>query len=181
MNYEALYLYHTCQEIFMGQIRSCPDSPWWRHQMETFSVLLAICAVIKGQWRGTLMFSLICARINGWVNNGEAGDLRRHRAHCYVTVMLCPHGSNATKMKKGRWEAPKMNMWEGFFLISYFLITIIARSLSLVFLAGWFESRAPASLFQPVRLYWFGEFLKKSANYWYCQFLLSNPEGHGHN
>ena len=33
------------------------------------------------------MFSLICAWINGWVNNREAGDLRRHRAHCYVTVM----------------------------------------------------------------------------------------------
>ena len=28
----------------------------------------------KGQWRGALMFSVICARINGWVNNGEAGD-----------------------------------------------------------------------------------------------------------
>ena len=39
----------------------------------------------KGQWRGALMFSLICTRINGWVNNGEAGDLRRHRPlwrHC---------------------------------------------------------------------------------------------------
>ena len=33
------------------------------------------------------MFSLIRARINGWVNNGEAGDLRRHRAHYDVTVM----------------------------------------------------------------------------------------------
>ena len=41
----------------------------------------------KGQWHGALMFSLICARINGWVNNGEAGDLRRHRAHYDVTVM----------------------------------------------------------------------------------------------
>ena len=29
----------------------------------------------KGQWRGSLMFSLICAWINGWVNNREAGDL----------------------------------------------------------------------------------------------------------
>ena len=28
-----------------------------------------------------------CARINGWVNNGEAGDLRRHRAHYDVIVM----------------------------------------------------------------------------------------------
>ena len=35
----------------------------------------------KGQWRGALMFSLICAWIHGWVNNGDAGDLRRHRAH----------------------------------------------------------------------------------------------------
>ena len=33
------------------------------------------------------MFSLICAWINGWVNNREAGDLRRHRAHYYVTVL----------------------------------------------------------------------------------------------
>ena len=40
-----------------------------------------------GQWRGALMFSLICTRINGWVNNGEAGHLRRHRAHYDVTVM----------------------------------------------------------------------------------------------
>ena len=33
----------------------------------------------KGQWRGTLMFSLIYAWINRWVNSREAGDLRRHR------------------------------------------------------------------------------------------------------
>ena len=32
-------------------------------------------------------FSLICARINGWINNGEAGDLRRHCAHYNVIVM----------------------------------------------------------------------------------------------
>ena len=43
----------------------------------------------KGQWCGTLIFSLICARINWWVNNHEAGDLRRHQAHCDVTVMSC--------------------------------------------------------------------------------------------
>ena len=35
----------------------------------------------KGQWRGALMFSLICVWINGWVNNREAGDLKRHRPH----------------------------------------------------------------------------------------------------
>ena len=41
----------------------------------------------KGQWYGALMFSLICVWINGWVNNGEAGDLKRYRAHYNVTVM----------------------------------------------------------------------------------------------
>ena len=48
----------------------------------------------KGQWRGALMFSLICAWINGWVNNREAGDLRRHRAHYDVSVMrsILVHG-----------------------------------------------------------------------------------------
>ena len=30
---------------------------------------------------------LICARINGWVNNREAGDLRCYRGHYDVTVM----------------------------------------------------------------------------------------------
>ena len=70
---------------------------WWRHQMETFSALLALCAgnspvpvnsPHKGQWRGALMFSLICARINDWVNNREAGDLRRHHDHHDVNVMM---------------------------------------------------------------------------------------------
>ena len=34
------------------------------------------------------MFSLICAWMNAWVNNHEAGDLRRHRAHYDVSVMI---------------------------------------------------------------------------------------------
>ena len=41
----------------------------------------------KGQWRTALMFFLICIRISGWVNNREAGDLRRCRAHYDVVVM----------------------------------------------------------------------------------------------
>ena len=99
-------------------------TPWWRHQMETFSALLALCAgnspvpvnsPHKGQWRGALMFSLICVWINGWVNNREAGDLRRYRGHHDVTVMHgahqrhltgCPHtGNNGVSLVKG------MAMW----------------------------------------------------------------------
>ena len=36
------------------------------------------------------MFSLICAWVNGWVNNREAGDLRRYRAQYDVIVMQSP-------------------------------------------------------------------------------------------
>ena len=43
----------------------------------------------KGLWRGALMFPLICIRINGWVNNREAGDLRRPHTHYDVIVMQC--------------------------------------------------------------------------------------------
>ena len=42
----------------------------------------------KGQWRGALLFSLICAWINAWVNNREAGDLKRRRTHYIVIVMI---------------------------------------------------------------------------------------------
>ena len=68
---------------------------WWRYQMKTLSALLALRAGIqrspvnsphKGQWRGTMMFSLIYIWINGWVKICDVGDLRRHRAHCIVTV-----------------------------------------------------------------------------------------------
>ena len=71
---------------------------WWRQPMETFSGLLALCegnpplrpvdSPHKGQWRGDLMFSLMCTwKKNGWASNRDADDLRRHGAHCDVTVM----------------------------------------------------------------------------------------------
>ena len=73
----------------------------WRHQMEAFSALLALCvgtspvtSEIHSQRpvMRALMFSLICAWINSWVNNQDAGDLRRHRSHNDVTWMtFCLH------------------------------------------------------------------------------------------
>ena len=69
---------------------------WWRHQLETFPRYWPFVRGIhrtrwipthKGQWHGGLIFSLICAWINSWVNNREAGDLRCHRAHYDVIVM----------------------------------------------------------------------------------------------
>ena len=81
--------------------KCCPSQlthAWWRHQMETFSALLAICVgnspvtsefPAQRQWPGALIFSLICAWISGWVINGEAGVLRRNHAYYDVTVMVC--------------------------------------------------------------------------------------------
>ena len=62
----------------------------WRHQMETFSALLVLLCgeFTEGQWRGALMFPLICARLNACVNNREAGDLRRHRTHYDIIVII---------------------------------------------------------------------------------------------
>ena len=56
----------------------------------------------KGQWRGTLMVSSIRTLMNCWVNNNEAGDLRRHHAHYDITIMSCFYGiwcSNTLKPK----------------------------------------------------------------------------------
>ena len=82
---------------------------WWRHQMETFSALLALCAgkspvpvnsPHKGQWRGALIFSFNYAWINDWVNNLEAGDLRRQRVYYDVIVM---------QMKQRKYEITTQN------------------------------------------------------------------------
>ena len=61
----------------------------WKHLPRYWPVVRGIHrspvnSTHKGQWRGTLMVSLIYAWINDWVNNREAGDLRPHYD---VTVM----------------------------------------------------------------------------------------------
>ena len=73
----------------------------WKHFLRSWPFVreihrLPVNSPHKGQWREDLMFSFICAWINGWVNNPKAGDLRRHHAHYDVTVMslgkqLCCH------------------------------------------------------------------------------------------
>ena len=68
----------------------------------------------KGQWRGGLMFSLICAWINGWVNNHEAGDLRGYHAHYDVILMhICSI--------RGRWVNWLIVIW---YYISFWLCSI---------------------------------------------------------
>ena len=71
---------------------------WRRHQMETFSVLLALCArnsTVTGEFpsQSPVMQSFdvfVDLRLNKPLNKQsqvEAGDLRRHRTHYDVTVM----------------------------------------------------------------------------------------------
>ena len=68
---------------------------WWRHQMETFSALLALCAdnspvtdEFPSQRSVTRSFDFffIYAWTNSWVDNRDAGDLRCHRTHYDATV-----------------------------------------------------------------------------------------------
>ena len=84
-----------CDEISFGSnylIRS--QMSWWRHQMETFSALLApVTGEFPSQrpvtWSFDVFFDLC---LNKWVskqNNGDTGDLRHHCTHSDVTVMAC--------------------------------------------------------------------------------------------
>ena len=70
--------------------------PCWHHQMETVSVLLALCegnrrwpvdSPHKGPVMRAFMFSLMFVQTNVQTNRRDAGDLRRHRAHNDVAVM----------------------------------------------------------------------------------------------
>ena len=77
--------------------------PWWRHQMETFSALLALCEgnpPVTGGFpsqgpvtRGfDVFFDLLLKKNknkkkNGWANTRDAGDLRRHHAQYDVIRM----------------------------------------------------------------------------------------------
>ena len=64
----------------------------------------------KGQWRGALMLSLICAWINDWVNNREAGDLRRHCAHYDVMDVVTFQIGNTLESKLIRhWSHRKVS------------------------------------------------------------------------
>ena len=92
------YTTRTKNEIFANNYSTSDCSLWhddvikWKHFQRYWPFVRGIHrspvnSPHKGQWRGALIFSLICVWINGWVNNSEAGDLRHHRAHYDVIVM----------------------------------------------------------------------------------------------
>ena len=64
----------------------------WKHFPRNWPIVRGIHRSLvdsphKGQRGRALMFSLMGAWTNGWVNSRDVGDLRRHGAHCGVTVM----------------------------------------------------------------------------------------------
>ena len=89
---------HHCHFVMQGSFPCHDDVIKWKHFPRYWPFVRGIHrspvnSPHKGQWRGALMFSLICVWINGWINNHEAGDFRRYRAHYDVTVMsycYCP-------------------------------------------------------------------------------------------
>ena len=53
-----------------------------------FDTEVAELVATSGQWRGALIFSLICVWITAWANNCEAGNVRRHRGHDDYSVVM---------------------------------------------------------------------------------------------
>ena len=92
-------LYASWHECLWDAVSACIHVIKWKHDVTKWKHFPRYWPFVrgihrspvnsphKGQWRGALMFSFICVWINGWVNNREAGDLRRYRAHYDVTVM----------------------------------------------------------------------------------------------
>ena len=85
-------LISSSNDIIMGRMGICFTSvstSWWGEACCLFMMTSSNGNIFRvtGHLCGALTFSLICARINGWVNNREAGDLRRHPTHCDVIVM----------------------------------------------------------------------------------------------
>ena len=85
----------TCQRSWWRHQMETISASWWRHQMETISALLAFSAVnspVTGEFTSQrasdaeLWCFLICAWIKS-ANNGDDGEIRRHRAHYDVTIM----------------------------------------------------------------------------------------------
>ena len=100
----------------------------------------------KGQWSGALMFPLICAWINGWANNREVGDLRRHRTHYDVTVMEV--GTNMMVFFPLRFKG-SMNLYTGEAILNTFMKNVESSSGGnerhvLVFYCEFSSQRGPA-------------------------------------
>ena len=91
-----LWAYYLLHSKFLHREPRHDDVMKWKHFPRYWLFMRGIHrspvnSPHNGEWRGAFIFSLIGAWINGWVINGEAGNLRCHCAHYDVTVMSCHH------------------------------------------------------------------------------------------
>ena len=101
---------------------------WWRHQIEIFAALLAVTGEFPSHRPVTrsLMFSLICAWISGWINNREAGDVGRNRAHHVVTAIF--QDPLLAYIRKRIW----LFRWDGVWMVPDMQYTFSANNLDFV-------------------------------------------------
>ena len=96
----AMYVPGPCLACPAEHRYSCQfinDFTWWRHQMEAFSALLALCegnSPVTGGFPSqrpvTRSFDVFFdLRLNKWLRK-QSSDLRLHRSHYDVTVMNIP-------------------------------------------------------------------------------------------
>ena len=98
--FSGVVLLYTCHKHSMSMMMSWHEHTFrvhddvikWKHFPRYWPFVRGIHrspvnSSHKGQWRGALVFSLMCVWIKGWVNNRKAGDVRRYYALDDVSVM----------------------------------------------------------------------------------------------
>ena len=101
--------------------------------METFSALLALC-----------VGNLICAWINGWVNNREGGDLRRHGAHYDITAM-CTIG----RLRLSKFTL--LHQWINWPILIKVRLDLAHHTRIFMILCAWVENNWPVCQTYPIQ------------------------------
>ena len=128
----------------------------------------------NGQWRGALMFSLICVWINGWVNNGEADDLRCYRTHYDITVM-CQHHLSVQEIANImfcflKWFQHRRSSYRKLYCISHCHVCNFFIFCSLHQFGNLeMKNAKPSKLLQ---VYWYQEILFVRSNMHLCSGML---------
>ena len=92
------------------------DVTKWKH-FPRYWVFVRVTGFLCGEFpaQAPVMFSLMCAWTNVCTNNPDSGDLRRHHAHCDVTVMTAAiiRLNAQVPVNSSRWLCVMMTSWNG--------------------------------------------------------------------
>ena len=92
IKYEQGLVWSNCENILTGSTKVFILSLRWcfyRHCIRHMLTPVPTTARTSKLMVRAFLFSLICAWINGWVNNSEVSDFRRNHTHYDVIVMMC--------------------------------------------------------------------------------------------